>query len=129
MLLKLALEKVSGHGQSLGNATGREHIHVFELVPAVLEVLQLDEALVHQGIQAVVQPPKADAYALCQFSLAQFRIAVQGMHDPEGSVFLQLGLSAGHECWGLRCGYRKVFDERLNLNDRDKITSDLIRIL
>lgn len=63
---------------------------------AVLKVLQLDQALVHQGIQAVVQAAQAHAKPLGEVALANVGALLQDTHDPKGRVFLNLGLAAGH---------------------------------
>lgn len=59
ILLQLALEEAAGHGHLLGNACRREDVHVFELVFAVMKVIELDEAFVDERIEAVVKTPEA----------------------------------------------------------------------
>lgn len=96
VLFHLALEEAPRHGHLLGNASRGQNVHVLELVLAVLKVLQLDQALVHQRIQAVVQPAQAHAKPLGQVALANVGALLQDAHDPEGGVFLNLGLTAAH---------------------------------
>lgn len=96
VLFHLAFEKAPRHGHLLCNASRGQNVHILELVLAVLKVLQLDQALVHQRIQAVVQPTQAHAKPLGQVALADIGALLQDAHDPEGGVFLDLGLAAGH---------------------------------
>ena len=96
VLIHFSLQEPPGHGHLLCNSCRGQNVHVLELVLAVLEALQLDQAFVHQRFQAVVQPAQAHAEPLGQVALAEVGAFLQDAHDPEGGVFLNLGLTAAH---------------------------------
>jgi len=70
---------------------------ILELVFAVLKVLHLDPALVHQGFEAVVQTTDTHTQLFSQLALGEVWVLLQNAHDPEIGVFLNLGLSACHD--------------------------------
>lgn len=96
VLIHFSLQESPGHGHLLCNSCRGQNVDILELVMAVLKVIQLDQALVHQRLQAVVQPAQAHAKPLRQVALAEVGAFLQDAHDPEGGVFLNLGLAAGH---------------------------------
>ena len=63
-------------------------INIFEFVFALVEVLHLHPALVHQGFEAIIEPTHADAQFFCQFALREVGVFLQDAHHPEISVFL-----------------------------------------
>ncbi len=58
--------------------------------------MHLHQALVDEGIQAVVQAAHAQAQLLSQLALGQVGVLLQDAHDPKMGVFLDLGLTACH---------------------------------
>ena len=94
VLFDLTAEESGGQGYFLCNAHGREQINVLELVLAVREVLHFHQALVDEGIEAVVQAAHALAQLLSQFALGQVGVFLQDAQDPKKSVLLDLGLTA-----------------------------------
>ncbi len=98
VLFHLAFQEPAGQCHLFGNTLGREQVDILELVFALLEVAHLHKALVDEGVEAVVQPTHAHAEHLGQLALGQVRVILQDAHDPEMGVFLDLGLSAGHNC-------------------------------
>ena len=93
----LALQEALGQGGFFGQACGGEHVDVAEFVFGVGEIFHFHQAFVHQGLEAVVEPPYADAQLLSQLALGEVGVGLQQAHDSVRGVFLQLGLAAGHE--------------------------------
>lgn len=83
------------------NARRREQVAIREFVMAANEVLHLHVAFVHQGFEAVVEPPYADAQLLSELALGEVGVGLQQAHDSVCGVFLQLGLATGHELRGM----------------------------
>lgn len=92
----LAFEEAAGEGGFFGEAGGGEQVGVLELVRAVLEVAELDEALVDEGVHAVVHLPVAGAEQGGELALGGVGPVVEDLQDPEVQVFELLCLGAGH---------------------------------
>ena len=84
----LALQKAAGQCHLFCNALGGEQINVLELVLAFLKIAHLHKALVHEGLEAIVEPANAHAQLVCQLALGQVWIVLQDAHDLEMRVFL-----------------------------------------
>lgn len=99
----LALQKAAGEGHFFCDARGREDVHVFEFVFAVLEVAELDQAFVGQCFDAVIDFAVADAQNFGQVALGDVGPVLQLFEHPKIQVFAVLDLFAGHvACRGRR---------------------------
>jgi hypothetical protein len=86
-----AQESRRDHGFFL-DALGRQEIEIGALVVAVAEIVDLDEALLDQRLQAEVDAPKAKAQLVGDPPLAGVRVGLQQLQDPVASLVGQHGL-------------------------------------
>ena len=96
VLTHFALQEPAGKRCLFSDSARSQYIHIAEFVLGIGEVLHLHQALLHQRLQAVVQPPHADTQLLGQFALSQVWVLLQDAHNPEIRVFLQPSLTARH---------------------------------
>ena len=97
LILRLfPFEKTCRQPRFFSNASWGQQVGVAQFVLAVAEVLHLDPAFFHQGLEAIVDAAKADAQLLCQRALAEVRTVVQAAHDLELDVFLEFVASVIH---------------------------------
>ena len=92
----LSLNELTGQSDLFRDSLRGQQIDVAELVLRLAKVLHLYQALVDEGVEAVVQPPNAHAELVGQLALGQVRVVLQDAHDPKMGVFLDLGLAACH---------------------------------
>jgi hypothetical protein len=60
----------------------------------VLEILELDEPLFHQGLKALIQRPKTNAHMLSYATLAHIWMSFQQSHGPKVQIFLGRSVAA-----------------------------------
>ena len=92
----LALEKPASEGGLFGNAGRREQVGVIELVLAVLKIFELNQALVHERLEAVVHLAVADAQLPRQVALRNVGALLQQFEHAKAQVFGLLVVDAGH---------------------------------
>src|SRR5687768_6445810 len=94
VLRHLSLQKAGGCAHLLLGPLGGEVVGVRELVLAVAEIADLEEALVQQGAQAEVDLADADAELLGEPPLGDFRVQLEQLEDAVARLVV--------EQWGVR---------------------------
>ena len=92
----LALEKSPGECGLFGHAGRGQQVHLLELVLAIVEIAQLDQAFSHQVVQAVIHLAVADAQLDGQVALGDVELVLQQPQDTKMQVFRVLRALAGH---------------------------------
>ena len=85
---QFTFEKTAGHGHFLCQTRRGKDVGVFQLVFAVAEVIELDEAFVDKRIEAIVKPTQAHTELGGDFPLAEVWRFMQRPHNAVEALFL-----------------------------------------
>ena len=78
-----AFEEVGGEPGLRPHPVWRQQVGILQLVRIPAEVLHLHPALIHQRLEAIVQPAQADAQLLGHLALGDIRLVLQQAQDLE----------------------------------------------